>query len=764
VVDQGPSGVPDQSATDLPPAEGPQPPPVLGEADEGGTSPIEPGPLQAPVAAVTIDWDVIFQTIDGFGVAQAGVFAHMLNSWPEPQRRQILDLAFSRVNGIGLTIFRTMIPPELEATEGAWNYSDIDQVSLMKEAVRRGATKLFASVASPPAWMKTSKSTLRGELKPENYQDFADFLSHYASEYAHANDVDIYAVSMTNEPDTIFAEDEDAWDTCAWNSDQIATFLSDYLAPTFAAHQITAEVIAPETSNWESAEAYLASTYDNPTATDRLNIVGAHPYFGDPSLVFEQALSIGKRVWQTEASSKFSVESIDGALDWATMIHHSLVDAQVSAWVWWLLALWPHDNQALISLYQSSPPGAFIVKKAMWALGNFSLFIRPGFVRIGATSHTPTLLASAYKDTEAGQFVIVAINTGTSDQAVTFSNVGFTAEVTPFVTSQTQDTTSLPAVSLADTVTVPARSIVSYVGPPVVSLRQPDGMILSTANLYFTSHDELGAHVFRTAQTSSPGQEIELYREPPGNRFGDIVFANVGGVFYGYFFAMDSSGQVFIKRVPLTGSSEATKLTPPLPNIDIVNSHHNLATDNVNLYWQDVSSIKKIPIDGVSNASAIITLDQATPNTPTAGVYLRGATIVYASVAAVRYVPTSGPITIPLVRTIANANTTVTTILPVANGTYWGDRNGAIQLQLGTTTHTIQGNSGLVPTSLGTNGFTAGGALVWTQCASSTCQMRLHFPSGDTTFPVGNHALGASINSSGHVFWGDDFGVHRLVF
>jgi hypothetical protein len=79
------------------------------------------------------------------------------------------------------------------------------------------------------------------------------------------------------------------------------------------------------------------------------------------------------------------------------------------------------------------------------------------------------------------------------------------------------------------------------------------------------------------------------------------------------------------------------------------------------------------------------------------------------------------------------------------------------------TTHTIQGNTGLIPTSLGTNGFTAGGALVWTQCTSSTCQMRLHFPSGDTTFPIGDNALGASMNSSGHVFWGDDFGVHRLV-
>src|SRR5215470_9692853 len=82
---------------------------------------------------------------------------------------------------------------------------------------------------------------------------------------------------------------------------------------------------------------------------------------------------------------------------------------------------------------------------------------------------------------------------------------------------------------------------------PFVSFHPPDGMILSTGNIYFTSHDSSGAHVFRTAQTSVPGQEIEIYHEPPGNRFGDIVFANVGGIFYGYFFAQSGSGAT-IKR------------------------------------------------------------------------------------------------------------------------------------------------------------------------------------------------------------------------
>ncbi|HXR02869.1 MAG TPA: hypothetical protein VN798_21065, partial [Pseudomonas sp.] len=61
--------------------------------------------------------------------------------------------------------------------------------------------------------------------------------------------------------------------------------------------------------------------------------------------------------------------------------------------------------------------------------------------------------------------------------------------------------------------------------------------VLSTANLYFTAHDNAGAGVFRTAQAAKPGQEIELCHEPDC-RFGDIVWAKVDEVFYGYFFAL----------------------------------------------------------------------------------------------------------------------------------------------------------------------------------------------------------------------------------
>jgi glucuronoarabinoxylan endo-1,4-beta-xylanase len=341
----------------------------------------------APVATVTINWNDVLQTIDGFGTAQAGE-ASSLYDWPEPSRSQILDLAFSQEKGIGLTILRNEILLELEPSKGNWNYTDTAQVWLMKEAVKRGATKIFASVWSPPAWIKTNgqvnncKLILddkgnpildaqgdpekgccldnngipilddkgdpvthcpKGALKPENYQDFADLLSHYAGECARANGVNIYAVSMTNEPNN-----SEAWRSCEWTPAQIATFLGENLSPTFTANHITAKVIAPETSGWGLEESYMNETYNNPTAALRLDIAAAHLYGSSPSLVFQNALTHEKKIWQTETSG--STWDEDGttpsakAVSWATQIHQGLTNAQIGAWAWFILAVPPRGR------------------------------------------------------------------------------------------------------------------------------------------------------------------------------------------------------------------------------------------------------------------------------------------------------------------------------------------------------------------------------------------------------------------------------------
>jgi hypothetical protein len=286
-----------------------------------------------------------------------------------------------------------------------------------------------------------------------------------------------------------------------------------------------------------------------------------------------------------------------------------------------------------------------------------------------------------------------------------------------------------------------------------VSYYPMDGMVLSTGNIYLTTHDVLGAHVFRTGQTSIPGQEIELYSEHSGSQFGDIVWAKVGDVYYGYFWTLEGGGS-FIKRIPLTGTETATVLSPPINDIDIINSYHNLATDGVSLFWQSAASVSQMPIGG----GPVTQLDPVSPNTPTAGVYLNQGNLIYADVQQLRYVPVNGATTPPTLRIIATDSDMVTTILPLSDGIYWGNRAGAIRVKTGPAISDIQPGPGPMPSSIGTNSATTGGPLIWTQ----DDVMVYDLPRGQGSFAVADSAHGASMNSGGIAFWGDANGVHRF--
>jgi hypothetical protein len=154
-------------------------------------------------------------------------------------------------------------------------------------------------------------------------------------------------------------------------------------------------------------------------------------------------------------------------------------------------------------------------------------------------------------------------------------------------------------------------------------------------------------------------------------------------------------------------------------------------------------------------------LDASTPNTPTAGIALQNANIIYASVRDIRTVPTAGTTIPPSLRTITTVPDRVTALAAVSNGVYWGEQNGAVRFKVGSTITTLAG-AGPLATSISTNGST--GAVSWSACGSSSCTIRFAFPAGNFSTAAANFAMGVSITSSGSVFWGDSAGVHRQAF
>jgi hypothetical protein len=119
----------------------------------------------------------------------------------------------------------------------------------------------------------------------------------------------------------------------------------------------------------------------------------------------------------------------------------------------------------------------------MYALGNYSRFVRPGFYRIDVANNGFTQI-SAYKNPTNGQFAIVAINASPTPIAQTFDLANFTTlSVTPWVTSATQALASQPPVTVANaafTYTLPASSIVTFTGQQVIL---PQSIAISSAAL-----------------------------------------------------------------------------------------------------------------------------------------------------------------------------------------------------------------------------------------------------------------------------------------
>jgi hypothetical protein len=109
------------------------------------------------------------------------------------------------------------------------------------------------------------------------------------------------------------------------------------------------------------------------------------------------------------------------------------------------------------------------VAKRLYTIGQFARFIRPEWQRISATdSPASGVNVTAYKDPATGNFAIVAMNNGSSNQSITYNLKGFSASsVIPYTTSATQNIEAGSEIALSGssfTANIASKSIVTFVG------------------------------------------------------------------------------------------------------------------------------------------------------------------------------------------------------------------------------------------------------------------------------------------------------------
>lgn len=393
---------------------------------------VEPLEGRQLLAAATINWNDARQTIDGFGASSAWMWSAI----PAANLPQL----YSTTTGAGLSLLRSHMYPQ------GWS----SETAVMQQVAPYGVTVWSTPWTPPREWKTNHDNNNGGSLKPEHYQDYANLLADYVQNMK-AQGVPLYAISLQNEPN--WTAD---YESCRWDAQQFADFLP-FVGQTFATRGVTAKIMLPESLNWDFS---LASTImADPALAQYVGILAAHNYGETAGSYNPVTFANGLPVWETEIYSHVTGTEIATAVDVANDIHQALSDAGASAYHYW----WINSSSG------SQLMTNWVASKRLWAMGQYSRFVRPGWVMVGHTDDGG-LDITAFKDPASGKFAIVVVNGNTSGSITeTYTLNGITAgSVTPYTTSATSDLAAGSSITLTGgtvfTATIAASSIVTYYG------------------------------------------------------------------------------------------------------------------------------------------------------------------------------------------------------------------------------------------------------------------------------------------------------------
>ncbi len=251
-----------------------------------------------------MDWNTVFQRIDGFGASSA---------WNPNWTTALADMFFSTNTGIGLSLLRNHITPTGSTVE----------TTIMQLAQQRGA-RVWSTPWSPPASLKSANTagviSVNGGAfvsSTNNFQTYATQLANYVLTMKTTYGVNLYALSMQNEPDVNTSN----YESCIWTSQQFHDFVP-YLATALSNRNLSAtKIITAEDEHWQFN---LTTNILNDSNTAPLvGILAAHNYGSTAAPVNTQ----GKDLWETEVSLLSGNDSsISNGVYWAVGQHPPIPD------------------------------------------------------------------------------------------------------------------------------------------------------------------------------------------------------------------------------------------------------------------------------------------------------------------------------------------------------------------------------------------------------------------------------------------------------
>ena len=393
------------------------------------------------------------------------------------------------------------------------------QQYFMNEAKRYGVDNfVLFSNSAPIYFTKNGKANANGSiiscnLKDDCYDDFADFLVTTA-EHFKGEGYNVTYIDPVNEPQFDW---KDGQEGSPWENSNIAKLAKELDKSMAARSMAGTRVLIPEASSLDClyggsgrATNQIYNFFNSSSANYVGNliyidkVVAGHSYWTystDANLqdvrqkTADAAREAGIEVMQTEWSmlgdapssstgfpaSYDAATKMDMALFMAKVIYADMAIGNMSAWSYWTAMAqerWSQKNRfyliRLNSLDDSGDEsyadlkvgGKTTADKNLWALGNYSRFVRPGFRRVAVDGGDDLtgLMCTSYLSADGKQMVAVMVNMSRARRTVNLTLTGFEAkDFKKYVTDKDHDLNIDDSDNSLTAIAIPARSVTTVV-------------------------------------------------------------------------------------------------------------------------------------------------------------------------------------------------------------------------------------------------------------------------------------------------------------
>ena len=352
-----------------------------------------------------------------------------------------------------------------------------------KAAASGEPLKFTASVWTPPGYMKSEGSTTGGYLLPSYYNEYAEYLMDFIDEFETQVGAPLYALSPQNEPGFCFGYNSSCSMPAEFSQEVKA------VAAVFDQNSVATKIHYADIVWWPDWLGQCVRIIkDDPVANRACPILSIHYSDGNEAanLSGNQECSgyldlVGRsthRLWNTEFGGQYDSWTQTGAEGNAWEFANNLFTClkyDYSAVIYWQLCEGHHDNVAddhySLFYHNSNVPSPGPLFRVMQT---FSRYIRPGAVRVGATSTDNNVWCIAFKHAVQQTVTVVMLNRNSSPVEAQVSGSGLPSQMNAYQTSPSQNCVNIGSVAPGATITLPVKSVTTLSNTPLpTSLQRP---------------------------------------------------------------------------------------------------------------------------------------------------------------------------------------------------------------------------------------------------------------------------------------------------